>query len=92
MTPCARHDPTDSIPFFVVQPFWGLIAAFFIATTYISLDTAFGWTSAFGVSNPPIAQKNIALFVLTSIWPAVYVHPNIPGPARYRETNRLWLK
>jgi len=54
-----------------LAPFWGLITAFFIATTYISLDTAFGWTSAFGVSNPPIAQKNIALFVLTSIWPGV---------------------
>lgn len=53
-----------------LAPFWGLTIAFFVATLYISLDTAFGWTSAFGPSNPPIAQKNIALFILTSIWPA----------------------
>ena len=58
------------------QPFWGLCGAFFIATLYISLDTAFGWTKAFGVSNPPIAQKNIPLFVLTTIWPGVYVPPS----------------
>ncbi|KAG8975767.1 hypothetical protein FRB90_009410, partial [Tulasnella sp. 427] len=54
-----------------LAPFWGLTVAFFVATLYISLDTAFGWTSAFGPSNPPIAQKNIPLFVLTSIWPGV---------------------
>jgi len=54
-------------------PFWGLIGAFFIATTFISLDTAFGWTKAFGPSTPPIAQKNIPLFVLTTLWPAIAV-------------------
>lgn len=54
-------------------PFWGFTLAFFVATLYISLDTAFGWTSAFGPSTPPIAQKNIALFVLTTIWPGVAV-------------------
>jgi len=51
-------------------PFWGIATALFAATTYISLDTAFSFTAAFGPSTPPGNLTNIALFVLTSVWPA----------------------
>ncbi|KAH7092854.1 chitin synthase III catalytic subunit [Auriculariales sp. MPI-PUGE-AT-0066] len=44
--------------------------AFFVGTLYVSLDTAFNWTSAF-VANPPQDMNNIALFILTSVWPGV---------------------
>ncbi|KAF7761592.1 hypothetical protein Agabi119p4_9584 [Agaricus bisporus var. burnettii] len=45
--------------------------AFFVVTLYISLDTAFGFTSTFGtLSHPPDSLRSIPLFVLTSIWPA----------------------
>ncbi|KAJ7066808.1 chitin synthase III catalytic subunit [Mycena belliarum] len=54
-------------------PFYAIAIAFFAATTYISLDIAFSFTTAFGPSNPPQALGSIALFVLTSIWPAVTV-------------------
>ncbi|KJA28319.1 hypothetical protein HYPSUDRAFT_33659 [Hypholoma sublateritium FD-334 SS-4] len=38
---------------------------------YISLDIALGVTNAVGgISNPPESLRSIALFVLTSIWPA----------------------
>ncbi|KAF8308559.1 hypothetical protein DL93DRAFT_2219505 [Clavulina sp. PMI_390] len=50
-------------------PFWLIGALFFAATTYISLDTAFGFSSTF-TSHPPSELRGIALFVLTSIWPA----------------------
>ncbi|WVQ70595.1 hypothetical protein IAR50_000114 [Cryptococcus sp. DSM 104548] len=47
---------------------------FFIPTLYISLDTAFHWTSTFNI---PLAQaadvKSIALFILTLIIPAAAV-------------------
>ncbi|KAI0310295.1 chitin synthase III catalytic subunit, partial [Amylostereum chailletii] len=43
--------------------------AFFVATTYISLDVGFSFTSTFGPSNPPAALTGIPLFVLASIWP-----------------------
>ncbi|KAJ8481210.1 hypothetical protein ONZ45_g15382 [Pleurotus djamor] len=52
-----------------VVPFSIFAFIFFAATTYIALDTAFSFTSAFGPSNPPEALRNIPLFVLTSIWP-----------------------
>ncbi|EIN08749.1 hypothetical protein PUNSTDRAFT_52231 [Punctularia strigosozonata HHB-11173 SS5] len=53
-------------------PFHFFVLAFFVATTYISLDTAFNWTSAFAPSRQdPASLHNIALFVLTNIWPAV---------------------
>lgn len=51
-------------------PFYAVALAFFVATTYISLDTGFGFTSAFGPSNPPSNLTNVTLFVLTSVWPA----------------------
>ncbi|KAG8956120.1 hypothetical protein FRC03_010918 [Tulasnella sp. 419] len=51
-------------------PFYAFNIAFVGATTYISLDTAFSFTGAFR-SNPPGDLNNIALFVLTSIWPLV---------------------
>ncbi|KAG9028422.1 hypothetical protein FRB95_006500 [Tulasnella sp. JGI-2019a] len=54
-------------------PFWAGVVAFFIATLYISLDTALGWTSAFTPGNPPVALKNIPLFVLTTIWPGAAI-------------------
>jgi hypothetical protein len=48
--------------------------AFFVVTLYISLDTAFGFTSTFGtLSHPPDSLRSIPLFVLTSIWPAACV-------------------
>jgi hypothetical protein len=58
---------TDGAP---QQPLYGFAILFFAATTYISLDTAFLFTNAFR-SDPPEALRNIALFILTSIWPAV---------------------
>jgi len=45
-------------------------AAFFAATTYISLDVGLTITNTFGPSNPPGALNSIPLFVLTSVWPA----------------------
>ncbi|KXN86845.1 Chitin synthase export chaperone [Leucoagaricus sp. SymC.cos] len=52
----------------------GIQFAFFLVTLYISLDTAFGFTSAFGESStPPDALRSVPLFVLTSIWPGAAV-------------------
>jgi hypothetical protein len=51
-----------------LMPFSIVTIAIFIATTYISLDTGFGFSSTFK-SNPPADLKNTALFVLTSVWP-----------------------
>lgn len=45
--------------------------AFFVATTYISLDVALTISRTLGPSNPPQALSSIPLFVLTTIWPAV---------------------
>jgi len=45
-------------------------AAFFAATTYISLDVGLTITNTFGPSDPPESLNSIPLFVLTSIWPA----------------------
>ncbi|KAF8555620.1 hypothetical protein OG21DRAFT_1483758 [Imleria badia] len=56
---------SSMIPFGVISLF------FFVATTYISLDTALSFTSAFGPSNPEQALHSIPVFVLTSIWPGV---------------------
>ncbi|KAI0341317.1 hypothetical protein BDW22DRAFT_1429993 [Trametopsis cervina] len=50
-------------------PFTFFTLAFFAATTYISLDVGFTFTSAFGPSNPPQNLHSIPLFVLTTIWP-----------------------
>ncbi len=45
----------------------------FLLTLYISLDTAFGFTSTFGsASNPPESLRSIPLFVLLNIWPGAY--------------------
>ncbi|KAK7031695.1 chitin synthase III catalytic subunit [Favolaschia claudopus] len=54
-------------------PFYALAIAFFAATTYISLDIGLTITSTFGPSTPPQRLGGIALFVLTSIWPAATV-------------------
>lgn len=51
-------------------PFYGLMGIFFLAATYIAMDTAFGFTSLFK-SDPPRNLKNIGLFILLTIWPAV---------------------
>ncbi|KAM5541900.1 hypothetical protein V8D89_004629 [Ganoderma adspersum] len=52
-------------------PFGFFVLAFFAATTYISLDVGFSFTSVFGPSNPLVDLNSVSLFVLTSIWPAV---------------------
>ncbi|KIJ30551.1 hypothetical protein M422DRAFT_186948, partial [Sphaerobolus stellatus SS14] len=51
-------------------PFIFFTVAFFVATTYISLDVALTITKTFGPSNPLAALHSVLLFVLTSIWPA----------------------
>jgi len=53
-----------------IIPFFIFAAAFFAATTYISLDVALTITKALGPSNPPQSLHSIPLFVLTSVWPA----------------------
>jgi len=53
-------------------PFHGFSIIFFVATTYIALDTALGFTSVFK-SVPPNELKNIGLFILVWLWPAVAV-------------------
>lgn len=56
-----------------LQPFSIFSVAFFVATTYISLDIGYSWTSIIGKSNPPQALSSIPLFVLINIWPGVWV-------------------
>ncbi|PIL26885.1 hypothetical protein GSI_11065 [Ganoderma sinense ZZ0214-1] len=51
-------------------PFGFFVLAFFAATIYISLDVGFTFTSVFGPSSPLVDLNSIALFILTSIWPA----------------------
>ncbi|KAB5588357.1 Chitin synthase export chaperone [Ceratobasidium theobromae] len=57
-------------------PFYAFSLFFFVATTYISLDTAFTFTNAFRLGTGGAAGSNvqdltnIPLFALTSIWPA----------------------
>lgn len=52
-------------------PFGIFTLLFFGATTYISLDIGLGVTELIGgVSNPPERLRSVALFVLTSVWPA----------------------
>jgi len=51
-------------------PFHGFSIVFFLATTYIALDTGMGFTSVFK-SVPPDKLENIALFILVWLWPAV---------------------
>ncbi|KAG8812754.1 hypothetical protein FRC17_001838 [Serendipita sp. 399] len=53
-------------------PFFGIAFLIFVGTLYISLDTGFGFSNAF-ISDPPSDLKNIALFVLTSIWPGAAI-------------------
>jgi len=55
-----------------IIPLYGIAFLFFAATTYISLDTALLFTSAFK-STPPQALRNVALFVLTNVWPGVAI-------------------
>lgn len=55
------------------QPFTIISIFFFVATTYISLDVALLFNTTFGPSNPPQSLNSITLFVLTSLWPGVYV-------------------
>ncbi|KAG8826511.1 hypothetical protein FRC19_008763 [Serendipita sp. 401] len=53
-------------------PFFGIAFLIFVGTLYISLDTGFSFSNAF-ISNPPADLKNIALFVLTSVWPGAAI-------------------
>ena len=59
------------------QPFHGFSLVFFVATTYIALDTGMGFTSVFK-SVPPNELKNIGLFILVWLWPAVYAQSPRP--------------
>jgi len=59
------------------QPFHGFSLIFFLATTYIALDTGMGFTSVFK-SVPPNELKNIGLFILVWLWPAVYAQSPRP--------------
>lgn len=54
-----------------IVPFSIFSVAFFVATTYISLDVGLTLTQVLGTSNPPQSINSIPLFVLTSIWPGV---------------------
>ncbi|KAG2152535.1 chitin synthase III catalytic subunit [Suillus bovinus] len=54
-----------------IVPFSVISIAFFVATTYISLDVGLTLTHVLGTSNPPQSINSIPLFVLTSIWPGV---------------------
>ncbi|KAG2139219.1 chitin synthase III catalytic subunit [Suillus clintonianus] len=54
-----------------IVPFSIISVAFFVATTYISLDVGLTITHVIGTSNPPQSINSIPLFVLTSIWPGV---------------------
>ncbi|KAH6903772.1 chitin synthase III catalytic subunit [Coprinopsis sp. MPI-PUGE-AT-0042] len=52
-------------------PYWIMTLITFGITVYISLDIGLGVTTLIGgVSTPPEALTSIAMFVLTSIWPA----------------------
>lgn len=62
------------------QPFHGFSVMFFLTTTYIALDTGMGFTTLFK-SAPPNELKNIGLFILVWLWPAVYAQS--PYPATY---------
>jgi len=45
---------------------------FFAPTLYISLDTAFSWTSVFQIPDNGLPDlKSIGLFILTLVWPAM---------------------
>ena len=59
---------------FLYQPFYIVSAVAFGVTVYISLDIGLGITTLIGgVSNPPDALRSIPLFILTSIWPPLWV-------------------
>ncbi|KAF5392771.1 hypothetical protein D9757_000954 [Collybiopsis confluens] len=54
-----------------LAPFFIFSLVVFIATLYVSLDTALGFTTVLGPSSNPIELRSIPLFVLTSIWPGI---------------------
>ncbi|KAF9258313.1 hypothetical protein L218DRAFT_877422 [Marasmius fiardii PR-910] len=54
-----------------VVPYLILTVIFFGGTVYIALDVGLGITKTLGPTENPIELRSIALFVLTSIWPAV---------------------
>jgi len=56
-----------------LQPFYFFLLAFFGATMYIAIDVALGLTKGLAL-NPREALASIPLFVLTSIWPGMYVY------------------
>ncbi|KDQ16375.1 hypothetical protein BOTBODRAFT_107135 [Botryobasidium botryosum FD-172 SS1] len=51
-------------------PFYALSLILFVATTYISLDTALSISTAFTPSSNPSNLQNTTLFVLLNVWPA----------------------
>ncbi|KAL0569823.1 hypothetical protein V5O48_012141 [Marasmius crinis-equi] len=54
-----------------VIPYIVLSVIFFAGTTYVALDVGLGITDTLGPTSNPSELRSIALFVLTSIWPAV---------------------
>ena len=69
MFPTSSHNGVPKK--FVYQPLYIISAIGFGVTVYISLDIGLGITKLIGgVSTPPEALRSIALFILTSIWPA----------------------
>ncbi len=57
----------------VAQPFYFLTVVFMAATTYVSLDVGLTISSTLEPGNPKDSLHSVTLFVLTSIWPGVYV-------------------
>lgn len=45
--------------------------AFFVATGYIALDTAFSYTNTFVSTLSPPDNRSIALYVLYQLWPLI---------------------
>ena len=68
----STNNPRLDLTILVLQPMYVFSILFFVVTTYIALDVGFTFSSTFA-SNPPNSLRSIALFVLTSIWPGVYV-------------------
>ncbi|KIK55549.1 hypothetical protein GYMLUDRAFT_76488 [Collybiopsis luxurians FD-317 M1] len=54
-----------------LAPFFIFSLIVFVATLYISLDVALGFTHVLGPSSDPGELRSIPLFILTSLWPGV---------------------
>ena len=78
----------------IFKPLYVFSVILFGGTVYISLDVALGVTTTIGgPSIPPSTIKSIPLFVLTSIWPALWVVRFSPFTPRLRHIvplSSLW--